>query len=135
MMSPNHTASATMLLPHSPRYPGILPRSVVERQEASSVAPADCVVISGRMLDPREYEVLQLLCAHGPATVRELLRSLSADPPIAYQTLMTICVRLLEKGLVERRLAVSATDILRYGKAYIYTPLVRDVIELQPIAP
>ena len=99
------------------------------------MAPADCVIVSGRMLGPREYEVLQLLCEHGPATVRELLCSLSAEPPITYQTLMTICVRLFEKGLVERRVALSAAEVLQYGKAYIYTPLVRDVIDLQPIAP
>jgi len=38
---------------------------------------------------------------------------------------------LSRKGLVERRLAASADETVRYGKAYIYTPLVGDAAELQ----
>jgi predicted transcriptional regulator len=82
-------------------------------------------------IGPRQLDVLRLLCEHGPATARQLLRWLATDPPIAYQTMMTVCVRLAEKGLVERRLAASADETVRYGKAYIYTPLVGDAAELQ----
>ncbi|SRR6266508_1280147 len=70
-------------------------------------------------LGPRQVDVMRLLWAHGPATVRQLLTWLSADPPISYQNIMTICVRLTEKGLLERRLATKDESV-RYGQAYVY---------------
>lgn len=69
---------------------------------------------------------MRLLWTRGPATVRQLLTWLTADPPISYQNIMTICVRLTEKGLVERRLATSSDESARYGQAYVYAPRVSE---------
>jgi len=71
-------------------------------------------------LGPRQADVMRLLWTRGPATVRQLLIWLIADPPISYQNIMTICVRLTEKGLLERRLATSPDESARYGQAYVY---------------
>jgi Penicillinase repressor len=69
------------------------------------------------LLGPRQADVMRLLWTRGPATVRQMLTWLTADPPIVYQTIMTICVRLTEKGLLERRLATSSDESARYGQA------------------
>jgi predicted transcriptional regulator len=78
------------------------------------------------VLGPRQADVMRLLWTRGPATVRQMLTWLTADPPIVYQTIMTICVRLAEKGLVERRLATSSDESARYGQAYVYAPRVSE---------
>jgi predicted transcriptional regulator len=78
------------------------------------------------LLGPRQADVMRLLWTRGLATVRQLLTWLTADPPIVYQTIMTICVRLTEKGLLERRLATSSDESARYGQAYVYAPRVSE---------
>ncbi len=78
------------------------------------------------LLGPRQADIMRLLWTRGPATVRQLLTWLTADPPIAYTTIMTICVRLTEKGLLERRLATNADESARYGQAYVYAPRVSE---------
>src|SRR6266545_3265695 len=78
------------------------------------------------LLGPRQDDVIRLILTRGPATVRQLLTWLTADPPISYQNIMTICVRLTEKGLLERRLATNADESARYGQAYVYTPRVSE---------
>jgi len=78
------------------------------------------------LLGPRQADVMRLLWTRGPATVRQLLTWLTADPPISYQNIMTICVRLTEKGLLERRLATNADESARYGQAYVYAPRVSE---------
>jgi predicted transcriptional regulator len=55
------------------------------------------------LLGPLQAEVMRCLWTHGPATVRELHNQLTGDTPLAYTTIMTTCLRLLEKGLLERR--------------------------------
>jgi predicted transcriptional regulator len=65
--------------------------------------PTDDVLIIG----PREAEILRLLWLHGPSTVRELLRRIDADPPLAYTTVMSVCVGLVEKGLLNRQRALQ----------------------------
>jgi predicted transcriptional regulator len=69
---------------------------------------------------------MHLLWTRGPTTVRQLLIWLAADPPIGYQHIMTVCLRLTEKGLVERRLAMSSDESARYGHAYVYAPRVSE---------
>ncbi len=54
------------------------------------------------LLGPRQADIMRLLWTRGPATVRQLLTWLIADPPIGYQTIMTVCLRLTERGLLER---------------------------------
>lgn len=63
-----------------------------------------------------ESEVLATLWALGePATPADVRQALDAG--LAYTTIMTILVRLWEKGLVERE---------KVGKAYSYLPRVSD---------
>lgn len=63
-----------------------------------------------------ESEVLATLWALGePATPADVRQAL--DTSLAYTTVMTILVRLWEKGLVERE---------KVGRAYSYAPCVSD---------
>ena len=78
-------------------------------------APLDRVLVVG----PRGLDILRLLWKHGPATVRQLHTWLSTEPPIAYNTLLTICVTLTTKGLLTRR---AATELP--GHPYIYEPTI-----------
>ena len=72
--------------------------------KSDPATPADRVLVLGA----RPVDIMHLLWTRGPATVRQLLTWLATDPPIGYQNIMTICLRLTEKGLVERRLAGAA---------------------------
>jgi predicted transcriptional regulator len=49
-------------------------------------------------LGPRQPQLMRVFWTHGAVTVSELLGQLAADPPLAYTTLMSMCVRLYEKG-------------------------------------
>lgn len=63
-----------------------------------------------------EAEVLaQLWASAGPATPGEVLAAMESD--LAYTTVMTILIRLWNKGLVERE---------RRGRAYAYRALVTE---------
>jgi len=74
------------------------------------------------LLGPREADIMRLLWTRGPATVREIHTDLTTNTPLAYTTIMTTCVRLTEKGLLERRRVTVADQRAHAGKAYIYTP-------------
>jgi len=89
---------------------------------------SDLATLSGRMLvlGARQADVMHLLWRRGPATVRQLLTWLAADPPLTYMNIMTVCVRLTEKGLLERRLAANADESARYGQACVYVPRVSE---------
>jgi predicted transcriptional regulator len=82
--------------------------------------PSDRVLVLG----PRELDVMRLLWEHGPATVRELHTWLLAEPPIAYSTLLTICVTLTTKGLLTRRPATDTAARALKGNPYIYAPTI-----------
>ena len=57
-----------------------------------------------------ESEILAELWAHGrPVTATEIVESLGDD--LAYNTVQTVLVRLLDKGLVERH---------KTGRAHVY---------------
>jgi predicted transcriptional regulator len=74
------------------------------------------------LLGPREADIMRLLWSRGPATVRELHTWLITDPPLAYTTIMTICVHLTEKGLLDRRHVAPSDARSRQRNAYVYTP-------------
>jgi predicted transcriptional regulator len=60
-----------------------------------------------------QAEILQILAARGPSTVREILEALPRRREArAYTTVMTVLVKLHAKGIVERR---------REGKGFTYT--------------
>jgi predicted transcriptional regulator len=89
---------------------------------------SDLATPTGRVLvlGARQADIMHLLWTRGPATVRQLLTWLAADPPLSYQNIMTVCLRLTEKGLLERRLAANADESARYGQAYVYAPTVSE---------
>lgn len=78
--------------------------------------------LTGRLTDrshPEEWflgslqaEILQILAARGPSTVREIGDALPRREVRAYTTVMTILGKLHAKGIVERR---------RDGRGYVYT--------------
>ncbi|MBI4216828.1 MAG: BlaI/MecI/CopY family transcriptional regulator [Chloroflexi bacterium] len=71
-------------------------------------------------MGPREAEVMDILWRDGPATVAQVREKLQGPRPAAYTTIMTIMVRLRQKGLLRRA---------RAGNAYIYSPsLSRDEV-------
>lgn len=59
-----------------------------------------------------QAEILQVLAARGPSTVREIADILPRREVRAYTTVMTILGKLHAKGIVERR---------RDGRGYVYT--------------
>lgn len=69
----------------------------------------------GDFLGPLEQRAMDHLWREGPSTVGEMLRALNASSPrrLAYTTVMTILVRLHEKGLVSRS---------REGRHFRYAP-------------
>jgi predicted transcriptional regulator len=85
-------------------------------------APSPILPAITALLGPREADIMRLLWMHGSATVRELHTWLVTDPPLACTTVMTTCVRLTEKGLLERRHVTPSDERSRQRKAYVYTP-------------
>ncbi|MDE3075118.1 MAG: BlaI/MecI/CopY family transcriptional regulator [Chloroflexota bacterium] len=60
-----------------------------------------------------QADVMELMWARHPLTVREVLRELSANRPLAYTTVMTVMTRLAEKGLLRQ---------IRDRKSFLYEP-------------
>ena len=69
-------------------------------------------IASARQLGPLESRIMELLWKH-EGTVRSVADLLSGDKHPAYTTVMTVMVRLADKGLLTRRLT---------GRAYVYRP-------------
>jgi predicted transcriptional regulator len=66
------------------------------------------------MFSPLEAEVMRIIWRNGSATVREVWRELRDDGKrLAYTTVMTVMVRLHEKGVLHR---------VKEGKGYRYFP-------------
>ncbi|MFA0759489.1 MAG: hypothetical protein KEFWMYNX_002488 [Candidatus Fervidibacter sp.] len=66
------------------------------------------------MFSPLEAEVMRIIWRNGSATVREVWRELRNDGKrLAYTTVMTVMVRLHEKGVLRR---------VKEGKGYRYFP-------------
>jgi predicted transcriptional regulator len=71
--------------------------------------------IRSATLTEAELRIMNVLWQKGPATVHEVLGSLAAKPPLAYNSVLTI-IRILEKkGYVKH-----AKD----GRAHLYIPQV-----------
>jgi predicted transcriptional regulator len=79
------------------------------------------------LLGPRHAKIMQYLWIYGPTTVRELHTWLTRAEPLAYTSVMTTCVRLWEKGLLDRRQVTETDEAQRHGKAYVYTPRLSEV--------
>jgi predicted transcriptional regulator len=66
------------------------------------------------LLPPSQAEVMRIFWARGPLMVRAVYTEIAKQRDIAYTTTMTTCVRLAEKGLLQREKAARS-----YG--YVYT--------------
>jgi len=67
------------------------------------------------ILTEAELRIMNVLWDRGPATVHEVLQSLTEKPPLAYNSVLTI-IRILEKkGYVKHE---------KDKRAFIYMPLV-----------
>lgn len=69
-------------------------------------------------LGPLEERVLQIVWRRGPCTVRQVLEELLTEHRVAYTTVMTVMVRLTEKGLLHREAA---------GGSYTYSAAFSEV--------
>jgi predicted transcriptional regulator len=67
------------------------------------------------MLGPLEAEVMQILWMRGPSLVSEVEEILNSrrSEPLAYKTVLTICTRLSDKGLLSHE---------KEGRAFRYGP-------------
>lgn len=86
-------------------------------------------------LGPREAEVMRHLWTHGPATVREVHTALACETTLRYTTVLSLCGRLLEKGLVERRRVMADDDESRAKQAYVYAARVSEAALARGEAP
>lgn len=66
-----------------------------------------------QVLGELEADIMEVLWAHGPASVRAVHERLTARRPLAYTTIMTVMSRLAAKGLLEKS---------REGAAFVYRP-------------
>ena len=64
-------------------------------------------------LGPLEQEVMACIWEKKTCTARDIVDCLSQDREIAYNTVQTIMTRLVEKGLLKRKLE---------GKTHVYKP-------------
>jgi predicted transcriptional regulator len=71
------------------------------------------------VLGPLERRVMAVLWSRGPQTPREVVDLLNSESTrrLAYTTIMTVLVRLADKGYAERR---------REGRQFRYRPLVEE---------
>jgi len=67
-------------------------------------------------LGPLEQEVMSCVWKNKTCTARDVWENLSKDREVAYNTIQTIMTRLVDKGLLKRKLE---------GKTHIYKPAVR----------
>ena len=74
-----------------------------------------------RVLGSLEHAVMRILWDRGPASVPSVLRALNAnrgaDEALAYTTVMTVLVRLTDKGWLSRN---------KLGRGYQYAPRYTD---------
>jgi predicted transcriptional regulator len=72
------------------------------------------------LLGPLETEVMEIIWRNGSATVFEVEEIVNdrRNPPLAYKTLLTICARLTEKGLLSPE---------KEGRAFRYVPTMTEV--------
>jgi predicted transcriptional regulator len=76
------------------------------------------------LLGPRQADIMRCIWSHGSATVRQLQQWLS-EHNLAYNTIATLCIRLVEKGLLRRQGWGEAPHDDR-TIVYVYTPLISE---------
>jgi len=57
------------------------------------------------LLGPTELDILNVLWAHGPQTIRQVHTAITHHRPIAYTTILTTSERMEEKGVLMRTAA------------------------------
>lgn len=66
-----------------------------------------------QILGDLEADIMELLWLKSPSSVRDIHENLAGERTIAYTTVMTVMVRLAEKGVLKRE---------QNGRAYLYSP-------------
>ena len=64
-----------------------------------------------------ELEILQILWAEQPASVRDVFEQISKQRKLSYTTVLTVLQRMTDKGLVERT---------KEGKAHLYLAVAKE---------
>jgi hypothetical protein len=123
--------SDRILFPAARHRPGTLRVSIDGSKELLAVSSPDLTSLLGF----RQAQIMHALWAHGSGTVRELHTALAVDQSLTYNTIMTLCRRLLEKGLLERRRVMPDESAARAKQAYVYTPRVTAAALLRPAPP
>jgi predicted transcriptional regulator len=67
------------------------------------------------VLTEAELRLMEVLWQRGPSTVNEVLEALPAEPPLAYNTVLTTLRILEDKGYLEHE---------KDGRAFVYAPTV-----------
>ena len=67
-------------------------------------------------LTEAELRLMDVLWQKGPATVQEVLKGLPEQPPLAYNSVLTIIRILEQKGYVRH---------MKQGRAHVYEPVVK----------
>lgn len=101
-------------------------RSIFKMMEPENTHQSTSYAGLTLLLGPRQAEVMCLFWNYGAATVREIHGRLSTEPALAYTTMMTICVRLTEKGLLTREQVGTGKRRAPGGDPYRYTPTVTE---------
>ena len=70
-----------------------------------------------RKLGDLELQILNVLWAEGPSTVRDVLEALEVEPRPAYTTVLTMMRLMHEKGYLDRR---------ERGRAHVYQAKLRE---------
>jgi BlaI family transcriptional regulator, penicillinase repressor len=82
----------------------------------------------GKALGPRQASILEYLWAHGPQSVAELHRGLSAREDLAYTTVFTELSRMLKRGLVAKGNAGGSHLDVRYRAATTREGIVSSIV-------
>ena len=80
----------------------------------------------GRVLGPREAEIMEIIWARDSVIVAEIHEVLQSRGRIAYTTVMTIMGRLVGKGLLRRTLIGNT---YHYAAAQTKKEVIRSVVE------
>ena len=85
----------------------------MSRSTGEQLGPRDPAIED--VLGPLGAAVMRVVWAQGESSVSTILEVLNAERerPLAYTTVMTIAVRLFERGLLERE---------KRGRQFVYTP-------------
>lgn len=78
------------------------------------------------LLGFRQSQIMRHLWVQGSATVREVHSALTKEAPLTYNTVLTLCHRLRDRGLLERHRVAPDDTPSRAKQAYVYMACVTE---------